>query len=106
MPPTYVAWRAGTTNRALVQASQAGNRFLGSLKGLQIRALATLAGGIHSLELITGPHKHLKIRAQDGCDFGMDNLTARLDLIHKSRSQPLIFISSTTRSHPQARSHQ
>jgi hypothetical protein len=29
--PAYVAWRAGTTNRA-------GNRFLGSLKGSQIRA--------------------------------------------------------------------
>ncbi len=29
-PPAYVAWQAGTKNRA-------GNRFLGSLKGLQIR---------------------------------------------------------------------
>ncbi len=36
----YVAWRAGTTNRVVVPARQAGNRFLGSLKGLQIRALA------------------------------------------------------------------
>jgi hypothetical protein len=35
---TYVAWRAGTTNRVVVPARQAGNRFLGSLKGLQIRA--------------------------------------------------------------------
>jgi hypothetical protein len=34
----YVAWRAGTTNRVVVPAHQAGNRFLGSLKGLQIRA--------------------------------------------------------------------
>jgi hypothetical protein len=37
--PTYVAWRAGTTNRVVVRARQAGNRFPGSLKGLQIRAL-------------------------------------------------------------------
>ncbi len=39
--PAYVAWRAGTTNRVVVPARQAGNRFLGSLKGLQIRAQAT-----------------------------------------------------------------
>jgi hypothetical protein len=39
--PVYVACRAGTTNRAVVPARQAGNRFLGSLKGLQIRAQAT-----------------------------------------------------------------
>jgi hypothetical protein len=37
--PTYVAWRAGKSNRVVVPAHQAGNRFLGSLKGLQIRAL-------------------------------------------------------------------
>ncbi len=39
IPPAYVAWRASTTNRVVVQARQAGNRFLGSLKGLQIRSL-------------------------------------------------------------------
>ena len=38
-PPSYVAWRAGTTNRVVIQARQAGNQFMGSLKGLQIRAL-------------------------------------------------------------------
>jgi hypothetical protein len=32
-------WQAGTSNRAVVPARQAGNRFLGSLKNLQIRAL-------------------------------------------------------------------
>jgi hypothetical protein len=37
IPPAYVAWRAGTKNRVVVPARQAGNRFLGSLKGLQIR---------------------------------------------------------------------
>jgi hypothetical protein len=37
--PAYVAWRAGTTNRVVVSARQAGNRFLGSVQGLQIRAL-------------------------------------------------------------------
>jgi hypothetical protein len=41
IPPAYVAWRwrAGTSDKAAVPARQAGNRFLGSLKGLQIRAL-------------------------------------------------------------------
>ncbi len=38
IPPAYAASRAGTTNRVVVPARQAGNRFLGSLKGLQIRA--------------------------------------------------------------------
>jgi hypothetical protein len=38
IPPAYVALRAGMTNRVFVPARQAGNRFLGSLKGLQIRA--------------------------------------------------------------------
>jgi hypothetical protein len=37
--PAYVAWRASTTNRVVVPARQAGNRFLGTLKGLQIRVL-------------------------------------------------------------------
>jgi hypothetical protein len=37
--PAYVlAWRADTTNRVVVPAGQAGNRFLDPLKGLQIRA--------------------------------------------------------------------
>jgi hypothetical protein len=38
IPPAYVAWRAGC-RRVVVPARHAGNRFLGSLKGLQIRAL-------------------------------------------------------------------
>ncbi len=38
MPPAYVAWRAGTSNRVVGPARQAGNWFLGSLTGLQIRA--------------------------------------------------------------------
>ncbi len=38
IPPAYVALRGGTTNRVVVPARQAGNRFLSSLKGLQIRA--------------------------------------------------------------------
>jgi hypothetical protein len=40
--PAYVAWRAGTTNRVVVQVRHAGNRFLGSLKDLQIRALHSM----------------------------------------------------------------
>ncbi len=39
IPPAYLAWRAGASNRVVVPARQAENRFLGSLKGLQIRAL-------------------------------------------------------------------
>jgi hypothetical protein len=35
------ACRAGTTNGDVVPACQAGNRFLGSLRGIQIRALAS-----------------------------------------------------------------
>ncbi len=39
IPPAYLAWRASTTNRVVVSLRlQAGNRFLGSLKCLQIRA--------------------------------------------------------------------
>jgi hypothetical protein len=45
IPPAYVAWRAGTSNRVVVQASHAGNRFMGSLKGLQIRAQSAEEGG-------------------------------------------------------------
>jgi hypothetical protein len=37
MPLAYVAWRTGTTYRVVVQVRQAGNRFLGPLKGLQIK---------------------------------------------------------------------
>jgi hypothetical protein len=29
IPPAYVAWRAGTTNRVAVPARQAWNRFMG-----------------------------------------------------------------------------
>jgi hypothetical protein len=38
MPLAYDDWRAGTTHRVVVSVRQAGNRFLGFLKGLQIRA--------------------------------------------------------------------
>ncbi len=45
-----IAWRAGTTNRVVVPAPRLhGNRFMGSLKDLQIRALnwnfKTIYGG-------------------------------------------------------------
>ncbi len=42
IPPAYVAWRAGTSNRVVVPGRQAGNRFLGSLKGLQIESMGTI----------------------------------------------------------------
>ncbi len=38
IPPAFVAWRACTLNRVVVTARQLVNRFLGSLKGLQILA--------------------------------------------------------------------
>jgi hypothetical protein len=39
IPPAYVAWRSGTSNKVVALARQAGNQFPGSLKGLQIRIL-------------------------------------------------------------------
>jgi hypothetical protein len=44
IPLAYVARRAGTTNTVFIPAHQAGNRFRGSLKGLQIRALSYRTG--------------------------------------------------------------
>jgi hypothetical protein len=41
IPPASLARRAGTSNRVVVLARQAGYRLLGSLKVLQIRALYT-----------------------------------------------------------------
>jgi len=38
IPPAYVTWRPGTTNRVVVPARRARNRFLGSFKRLKIRA--------------------------------------------------------------------
>ncbi len=35
IPPACLAWRAGASNRVVVPARQAGNRFQGSLKDLQ-----------------------------------------------------------------------
>ncbi len=54
IPPAYVAWRANTTNRVIVPARQARNRFLGSLKGLQIQAQIlgeVLYTAVRSLEM-------------------------------------------------------
>ncbi len=41
MLPAYVAWRFCTSNRVVAPARQAGNRFLGSSQGLQIRIFST-----------------------------------------------------------------
>ncbi len=41
-----VAWRVGITNKVAVPARQAGNRLLGSLKGLQIQALLVKRGWV------------------------------------------------------------
>jgi hypothetical protein len=40
--PTYVAWRAGTSNKVVAPARLSGNRFLCSLTDLQIRALDSM----------------------------------------------------------------
>ena len=53
--PAHVAWRASTTNRVVVPDRQAGNRFRGSLKGLQIRALFS-SSQAHSIIMMTLPH--------------------------------------------------
>ncbi len=61
----YVAWQADTTKGVDVPARQAENRFLGSLKGLQMRALyyVTLSICLYlEIELIIkyllSPRKH------------------------------------------------
>jgi hypothetical protein len=46
IPPAYVAWQAGPTNRVVVHACQAVNRFLGSFKGLHVQILYELRGKI------------------------------------------------------------
>ncbi len=46
IPPAFVAWPGGTPNKVVVPARQAGNRFPGSLKCLQIRAQCTFDCGI------------------------------------------------------------
>jgi hypothetical protein len=53
IPSDYVTWRAGTTIRIVVPASQAGNRFLGSLKSLQIRARFSCVSPV-KLTVLTG----------------------------------------------------
>jgi hypothetical protein len=55
IPPAYGALRAGMTNRVVavgVPARQAGNRFLGSLKGLQIRVLVAMGHKISNVPMI------------------------------------------------------
>jgi hypothetical protein len=47
IPQAYIAWGAGTSNRVVVPARQAGNRFLGSLKSLQIRAQPSSLSPLH-----------------------------------------------------------
>jgi hypothetical protein len=51
IPPAYVARRASTTNRVVVPARLAGNRFLGCLKGLQF-GLSLLHGKEQSIDSI------------------------------------------------------
>ncbi len=53
-PPACVARKAGMSNRVVVPARQAGNRFLGSVKGLQIRAQDQQAGLRIWIEIFNG----------------------------------------------------
>ncbi len=72
IPPAYVAWRAGTTNRVVVPARQAGNRFLGSFKGLQIRAIPAKMDGGYSIKIVNifaksvKEWKHIRIFCTNG----------------------------------------
>jgi hypothetical protein len=50
IPSAYVAWRAGTSKRVVVPTRQTGNRFLVSLKDLQIRARYTEIQRVYALE--------------------------------------------------------
>jgi hypothetical protein len=49
-----VAWRASTSYRVVIPARQAVNRFLGSLKTLQIRALRKIRGNV--TKVVTDTH--------------------------------------------------
>jgi hypothetical protein len=50
--PAYGAWQADTANRVVVPTRQAGNRFLGSLKRLQIQAQLEKCGKFKSGEAV------------------------------------------------------
>ncbi len=61
IPPAYVARPAGTTNSVVVRARQAGNRFLGSLKGIQIRAQESIPAwraGIATVSVVPARQAH------------------------------------------------
>jgi hypothetical protein len=55
IPQAFVAWWPSSTNRVVVPARQAGNRFLGSSKGLQIRALCRYDN--HIFYSVPSPHR-------------------------------------------------
>jgi hypothetical protein len=50
--PVYRAWRAGTSNRVVVPAREAGNRSLGFLKRLQIRAQKDMLDVMSTLQAV------------------------------------------------------
>ncbi len=54
IPPAYAALRAGTTNSVVAPARQTGIRFLGSLKGLQIRAQVRQSRGGEAAANLSG----------------------------------------------------
>jgi hypothetical protein len=80
IPPAYVAWRAGTSNRAVVSARQAGNRFLGSLKDLKIRAL-----GINLIVLLHPRDENFLIQS------GPSDPVVRIQTIQMKNEQKMSF---------------
>ncbi len=59
-PCLYVAWRAGMIERVFVPARQAENRFLGSLKGLQIRAQYSEGCRYRKASAVTNANKSIR----------------------------------------------
>ncbi len=101
IPPAYVAWRDGTSNRVVVyRPARAGNRSLDSLKCWQIRAqqthklvnrtAATKAGGIDSLESIPGLLKRMQIRAQTWLFYCLVNI-----FVSYPKDSPYIHLKGT-----------
>jgi hypothetical protein len=65
MPPAYVAWRVGTTNRVIVPARQAENRFLAPLKVYKY-GLRNRFKGIDSASLCSPMGRYVKLGCRSG----------------------------------------
>jgi hypothetical protein len=72
--PPYVAWQTGTTSRP---ARQAGNRFLGFSKGLQIRGLVVLSSLCYFPVLL----QCARFFFTDHCNFCETEIQVRLSAV-------------------------